>query len=85
MILGITQFSGAAVPAGGLVIGLTLAVIHVVFIPVTGVSVNPARSLGPAIFTGGTALAQVWLFLVMPLVGAAIAGGLFRAKILTAD
>jgi aquaporin Z len=85
VILGITQFTGAAVPAGGLVIGLTLAVIHVVFIPVTGVSVNPARSLGPAIFTGGTALAQVWLFLVMPLVGAAIAGGLFRAKILTVD
>jgi aquaporin Z len=84
VILAITQFTGAVVPAGGLIIGLTLAVIHVVFIPVTGVSVNPARSLGPAIFAGGTALAQVWLFIVMPLVGAAIAGWLFRAGILTA-
>jgi aquaporin Z len=85
VILGITQFTGAVVPAGGLVIGLTLVAIHIVFIPVTGVSVNPARSLGPAIFAGGNALAQVWLFLVMPPVGGAIAGLLFRAKILTAD
>ena len=85
VILGVTQFAAAAVPAGGLIIGLTLTVIHVVFIPVTGVSVNPARSLGPAIFAGGTALVQVWLFIVMPLVGAVIAGWVFRAKILTAD
>jgi len=67
------------------VIGLTLLVIHVVFIPVTGVSVNPARSLGPAIFVGGAALAQVWLFLVMPTVGGALAGWLYRARILAAD
>jgi len=84
VILGITQFTGAVVPAGGLIIGLTLTVIHIVFIPVTGVSVNPARSLGPAIFAGGNALAQVWLFIVMPPVGAAIAGWLFRAGILSA-
>jgi aquaporin Z len=84
VILAITQFASAAVPAGGLIIGLTLVVIHLVFIPVTGVSVNPARSLGPAIFTGGHRLAQVWLFIVMPCVGAAIAGWLFRAKILSA-
>jgi len=57
----------------------------VVFIPVTGVSVNPARSLGPAIFVGGTALAQVWLFLVMPTLGGALAGWLYRARILAAD
>jgi aquaporin Z len=84
VILGVTQFTGAVVPAGGLVIGLTLVVIHIVFIPVTGVSVNPARSLGPAIFAGGNALAQVWLFLIMPLVGGALAGLLFRARVLTA-
>jgi aquaporin Z len=85
VILAITQFTGAAVPAGGLIIGLTLVVIHIVFIPVTGVSVNPARSLGPAIFAGGNALAQVWLFLIAPLIGGAIAGWLFRARILSAD
>jgi len=85
VILAVTQFTGPAVPAGGLIIGLTLVVIHVVFIPVTGVSVNPARSLGPAIFAGGNALAQVWLFIIMPLLGGALAGWLFRAKILTAD
>jgi len=84
VILGVTQFTGAVVPAGGLIIGLTLVIIHIVFIPVTGVSVNPARSLGPAIFTGGNALAQLWLFIIMPPIGGAIAGWLFRAKILTA-
>jgi aquaporin Z len=67
-----------------LIIGLTLVIIHIVFIPVTGVSVNPARSLGPALFAGGNAPAQVWLFIVMPPIGGAIAGWLFRAKILTA-
>jgi aquaporin Z len=84
VILAITQFPGAVVPAGGLIIGLTLVIIHIVFIPVTGVSVNPARSLGPAIFSGANALAQVWLFIVMPPIGGAIAGWLFRAKILSA-
>src|SRR5579871_1342730 len=83
VILGVTQGITNAATAG-LVIGLTLVIIHVVFIPVTGVSVNPARSLGPAIFAGGNALAQVWLFIVMPPVGGALAGLLFRAKILTA-
>jgi len=84
VILGVTQGSANASTAG-LIIGLTLVVIHIVFIPVTGVSVNPARSLGPAIFAGGNAIAQVWLFIIMPLVGGALAGWLFRAKILTAD
>jgi aquaporin Z len=57
----------------GLVIGLTLTLVHIFGIPFTGTSVNPARSLGPALFTGGEALTQVWVFIVAPLVGAIIA------------
>ncbi|MFJ4858034.1 MULTISPECIES: MIP family channel protein [unclassified Streptomyces] len=63
----------AVVGFDGLPIGLSLAVIHLVGIPLTGTSVNPARSLGPAIFAGGAALSQLWLFLVAPLVGGVIA------------
>jgi aquaporin Z len=59
---------------GGLIIGLTLAVIHIVGIPVTGVSVNPARSLAPAFFVGGDAMGQLWLFILAPMLG-----GLFGA------
>jgi aquaporin Z len=59
--------------------------LHLPFIQVTGLSVNPARSLGPAVFVGGEAIKQVWLFIVMPAVGGLIAGALFRAKILSAD
>jgi aquaporin Z len=71
------------VPAvAGLIIGLALFVIHIVFIPVTGVSVNPARSLAPALFVGGNALAQVWLFIVAPLIGAFAAGAVFKAGLL---
>ncbi len=69
----------------GLAIGLTLAVIHIVGINVTGVSVNPARSLGPALFTGGTALAQLWLFIVAPLVGGGLAGLVYRSGVLWGD
>jgi len=57
----------------GLAIGVTLMLIHLVTIPVTGTSVNPARSLGPAIFSGGKALAQLWLFFVAPIIGAILA------------
>ena len=57
----------------GLVIGLCLAFVHILGICLTGTSVNPARSLGPAIFVGGDALSQVWVFIVAPLVGAALA------------
>ena len=60
-------------------IGLGLTVIHLVGIPVTNLSVNPARSLGVAWFAGGPALAQVWLFLVAPVIGAAIAGVSYAA------
>jgi aquaporin Z len=83
-ILGVTQ-SGAPTQLAGLAIGLTLAAIHIVGINVTGVSVNPARSLGPALLVGGNALAQLWLFIVAPLAGAAVAGWLFRARLLSAE
>jgi aquaporin Z len=81
VILGVTSKAGAPLVAG-LAIGLTLTVIHIVFINVTGVSVNPARSIGPAIFVGGTALAQIWLFIIAPAIGGALAGFLFKNKIL---
>ena len=86
VILGVTHSSQSTShhPAG-LIIGLTLFALHLPFIMVTGLSVNPARSLGPAVFVGGTAIVQVWLFLVMPLIGGAIAGWLFRAKILSSE
>jgi aquaporin Z len=58
------------------VIGLSLTVAHLIGIPITGTSVNPARSLGPALIVGGTALSQVWLFIVAPLVGGIVAAGL---------
>ncbi len=59
-------------------IGLGLTLIHLISIPVTNTSVNPARSTGPAIFAGGWALGQLWLFWVAPIVGAAIAGVVYR-------
>jgi aquaporin Z len=87
-ILGVTQ-KGSPTQFAGLAIGLTLVVIHIVGINVTGVSVNPARSLGPAIVGAGSnpgALAQFWLFIVAPLIGAAIAGVLFKpGGVLSAD
>ncbi|MFH1160947.1 MAG: aquaporin, partial [bacterium] len=72
VILGTTSKFGNGAMAG-LAIGVTLMLIHLVTIPVTGTSVNPARSLGPAIFAGGKALAQLWLFFVAPLTGAILA------------
>ncbi|MEG1763132.1 MAG: aquaporin, partial [Bacteroidales bacterium] len=62
----------------GLAIGLTLVLVHIVCIPITGTSVNPARSIGPALFQGGTALSQLWLFIVAPFIGALLAGGVWR-------
>ena len=69
-------------PFAGVAIGITLAVIHIVGIQVTGVSVNPARSFGPALLAGGQALSQVWLFFVAPAVGALIGALLFRLRVL---
>jgi aquaporin Z len=80
-ILGVTQ-RGSPAQFAGLAIGLTLVAIHIVGINVTGVSVNPARSLGPAIIGVGSnpaALGQVWLFIIAPLIGAGIAGVLFKS------
>jgi len=84
VVLGSTQKSA---PAGfaGLAIGLTLVVIHIFGIHITGVSVNPARSFGPALLVGGKALAQVWLFLLVPSVAGIVAGLLFRFKALAAE
>lgn len=62
----------------GLAIGITLVLIHLVAIPITGTSVNPARSFGPAIFAGGKALSQLWLFIVAPIVGAVAAALLWK-------
>jgi len=69
-----------AAPAGfaGIAIGLSLALIHIVGIPVTGVSVNPARSIGPALLAGGTALTQLWLFIVAPIIGAVLAAFVWK-------
>jgi aquaporin Z len=83
VILGVTGPQGQG-PFAGLAIGLALAVIHIVGIQVTGVSVNPARSFGPAVIVGGQALEQLWLFILAPLIGAGAAGLLFRAKLLEA-
>jgi aquaporin Z len=77
IILGATD--GRA-PAGfaPIAIGLALTLIHLISIPITNTSVNPARSMGPALFVGGWALAQLWLFWVAPIVGAALGGVIYR-------
>jgi aquaporin Z len=62
----------------GISIGLTLAIIHLVGIPITGTSVNPARSLGPAVFVGGEALAQLWLFIVAPIIGGVLSAIIWK-------
>ncbi|OFW99098.1 MAG: aquaporin [Alphaproteobacteria bacterium RIFCSPHIGHO2_12_FULL_63_12] len=84
VILGATHAKAPAAMAG-LAIGLTLTAIHIVGIQITGVSVNPARSFGPAVFVGAAALSKLWLFFIAPLIGAALAGALHRVKLLEAD
>lgn len=76
-ILGVTASEKTASVAG-IVIGLTLTFVHILGIPLTGTSVNPARGLAPAVFAGGEALSQVWLFIVAPLIGAALAALIYR-------
>ena len=78
VILGVTANNKMSAVAG-LVIGATLTMCHLIGIPLTGTSVNPARALAPAVFTGGEALSQVWLFIVAPLLGGAIAAVFHRA------
>ncbi|MDA7425834.1 aquaporin Z [Thalassococcus lentus] len=84
VILGATG-AGAPTAMAGLAIGLTLVVIHLVGINVTGVSVNPARSIGPALFAGAHALSQLWLFILAPIIGGVAAGLLFKSGLLDAD
>ena len=78
VVMGSTD---SRVPKGfaALAIGLCLTLIHLICIPVTNTSVNPARSTGPAIFAGGWALQQLWMFWVAPLIGGALGGGIYRA------
>ena len=76
-VLGVTKKAENATVAG-IVIGLTLAFVYIMGIPLTGASVNPARSLAPALFLGGQALQQVWVFLLAPVVGAVIAGLVYK-------
>ena len=77
IIIGTTS-KGAATGFAGIPIGLALTVIHLVSIPVTNTSVNPARSTCPALFAGGWALGQLWLFWLAPLLGGALGGYLYR-------
>lgn len=82
VVLGVTS-KRAPDAFGGIAIGLCLTLIHLVAIPVTNCSVNPARSTGPALFVGGWALAQLWMFWVSPILGAVLAG--FAARALEPD
>ena len=76
-IVGVTskkEFSSIS----GVIIGLTLTLVHILGIPITGTSVNPARSLGPAIFTGGEALTEVWIYILAPILGAVLAAYTYK-------
>lgn len=77
-IVGVTSKEGNHGSFGGLIIGLTLTLVHIFGIGLTGTSVNPARSIGPAIFAGGDALSNLWVFIVGPLVGAALAAIVYK-------
>ena len=79
-VLGVTKKTENGAIAG-IVIGLTLAFVHIMGIPLTGTSVNPARSLAPALFLGGQALQQVWVFILAPIIGAVIAGLFYKGLI----
>ncbi|MEG2064813.1 MAG: MIP family channel protein [Alistipes sp.] len=79
VVLGSTDKERGAGNLAGLAIGLTLVLVHIVCIPITGTSVNPARSFGPALFQGGAALSQLWLFIVAPFVGAILSAIVWKA------
>lgn len=78
VVLGSTSEKFGNSSLAGLAIGLTLVLVHIVCIPVTGTSVNPARSIGPALFEGGAALSQLWLFIVAPFLGATISAFVWK-------
>lgn len=84
VILGVTAGKHTNMLAG-LVIGLTLAAIHFAFIPVSGSSVNPARSIGPALFSGAEALSALWVYIVGPVIGGALAGIVAKTRIFELD
>ena len=77
-VLGATSRGNHASNLAGLAIGLCLVLVHIVCIPITGTSVNPARSIAPAVFAGGLPLLQLWVFIVAPLAGAALAAMVWR-------
>ncbi len=78
VVLGTTDSKKGAGNFAGLAIGLSLILVHLACINITGTSVNPARSIAPAVFEGGNALSQIWIFIVGPFVGAAIAAGIWK-------
>ena len=78
VVLGTTDEKKGAGGFAGLAIGLTLVLVHLICIRYTGTSVNPARSIAPAVFQGGTALANLWIFIVGPFVGAVLAAGIWK-------
>lgn len=84
VILGATD-KGAAAGFAPIAIGLTLTLIHLIAIPVTNTSVNPARSTGVALFQGGWAVSQLWMFWLMPLIGAALGGVIYRYLLESAE
>ena len=78
VVLGTTDSKKGAGNFAGLAIGLSLVLVHLVCIRYTGTSVNPARSIGPALFQGGEALGQLWIFIVGPFAGAAISAAIWK-------
>lgn len=84
VIFATTSTKGSG-PLTGLAIGITLVLIHMVAIPVTGTSVNPARSFGPAVFAGGKAMSQLWLFIVAPVVGGILGALIWKGLLETKE
>ncbi len=78
VVLGTTAKENGTPKFAGLIIGLTLILVHIVCIPITGTSVNPARSIAPAVFAGGVALSQLWLFVAAPFLGAILSTWAWR-------
>jgi len=79
VVLGTTDEKKGAENFAGLAIGLSLILVHIVCIPITGTSVNPARSIAPALFEGGQALSQLWIFILAPFIGAALSSLVWKA------
>ena len=78
VVLGTTDAKKGAGNFAGLAIGLSLVLVHLACIRYTGTSVNPARSIGPALFQGGEALSQLWIFIVGPFIGAVLSAGVWK-------